>query len=202
MRSLDKNNIELTIARIFATLVVGIFFGHFAGQIAAHFGYHFDPRMDWAIGLLSAAGTWFASRKVFIVLQQTEDTMKVPTAPTPVFLHDAGKKPGEKSAAGGSCSTGKCGQTREICGGCNAELKTEPQPDGSVKVTITVSGLSKREWDNFRERIENSKNVPDTSWSFPVNLGNRKRVITGTVKPGNGQKQALRKLEELTGKRV
>lgn len=202
MRSLNKNTVELNIARVFAALAVGILFWHVTGPAANHFGYQLDPRAGILVGLLTAAGTWFASRKFILVLQQTEDAMKIPTSATvPAYLHNAGLKKGKTdSIAGPSCPTGKCTEPADKCTSCS-DLQEEPQPDGSVKVTIAVAGLSKREFNNLRARIEDAKNVPNTKWEFPKNNSGT-RTMTGLVQPGNSQKQALLKLKELTGKRV
>lgn len=210
MRSFNKNQAELAIARIlavFAAVAIGITFGHLTGQIAQHYHYALDPRVGYIVGILSAIGTLLTASKVFRAVQQTEDTMKVPTAASaPAYLHNAGLKGGKtvkvEGIAGPSCPTKKVPDPAEKCASCQADLKQEPQADGSVKVTITVNGLSKREFSNLRARIEDSKNVPGTKWEFPKNDGNGIRTITGVVKPGNSQKQALLKLEELTGKRV
>lgn len=212
MHSLNKSKIELNIARLLAALFVFFIIGHFVLPVGEYFGFHLDPRLAYVAGGLAALGTWFASRKVVQVLQQTEDAMKVPTAPA--YLHNGGRK-GSNKPAGETCVTGKCGgvvsggvctSTDECsekkgdgCSPCYAKLEQEQQADGAIRVTVTAFGLSKREFNNLRARLEA---VSATAWQHPVNLGNGKRVMNGTVRACSEQKQAIAKLEELTGKRV
>jgi len=199
MRSLSKNSVEVNIGRALAALAAGIVCGHICDPIAGHLGYQLAPNAGLLIGIVTAVATWFASRKVIRVLQQTEDTMRIPTVgiPVPARLHDGGL-----SSTGAACATKRCPDPAGKCVDCSADLKLEPQADGSVNVTITVTGLSKREFSNLRARIEDSKTVPNSKWEFPKNQGLGVRQMTGSVLPGNAQKQALAKLEELTGKRV
>lgn len=206
MRSLSKNSVELSIARVFAALAVGILFATFTGPVSQHFGYQLDPRVDYLVGIVMAAVTWLSMRKVIQVALQTEDTMKIPTARTaPAYLHGGQRKsavgPVDAGSGTSACPTKRCPEPAEQCANCTAELEQEPQPDGSVKVKVTVKGLSKREWNNLRARLEDSKSVPNTKWEHPSNDGGV-RTMRGVVLQGNGQQQALRKLQELTGKSV
>jgi hypothetical protein len=207
MRSLNKNSVELSIARVFAALAVGILVATFTGPVSQHFGYQLDPRVDYLLGIVMAAVTWLSLRKVIQVALQTEDTMKIPTArPAPAYLHGGQRKSAvgpvdDGGSTSTACPTKRCPEPEERCSSCSAELKQEPQPDGSVKVTVIVKGLSKKEWNNLRARLEDAKSVPATKWEHPKN-DSGVRSMVGIVYSGNGQKQALRKLQELTGKQV
>src|SRR5437899_182698 len=78
-------------------------------------------------------------------------------------------------------------------------LETSSQANGTVKAIVTTKGLSKREFNGLRARLEK---VDGVKWSHPVNLKNGLRKIEGVVASGSAQQTALRRLEEFTGRRV
>lgn len=190
MLSLKKSSVELTIMRTLATLLTGILFGVLTTTAANYFNYPLDARLPYLVGILGALGCWLASRKAF---EFAEDKMKIPTA-APAYLHNAGLR-----ARKAAVDPATVDDRSASCGTCSATLTTDTQADGSINITVTVSGLSKREFNNLRARAENISGI---TWEHPTNLGGGTRKLTGTLPTGNAQAQALRKLEELTGKRV
>jgi hypothetical protein len=66
-------------------------------------------------------------------------------------------------------------------------------------VSITATGLTKREFNNLRGRLQS---VPGIRWSRPSNLHDGRRAISGDVLPGPNNRTALSRVKELTGKTV
>jgi hypothetical protein len=173
--------LECFFARVLAVLAVGVLVGAACVPIARHFDFTLPLYMQYGLGILAAGLAWISSRQAF---NFTNDCLDVaPSSLTPAFQGRALPRPGPETA-----------------GTANAVALTEDrQPDGTVKVSITATGLTKREFNNLRGRLQS---VPGIRWSRPSNLHDGRRAISGDVLPGPTQATALSRVKDLTGKTV
>lgn len=185
---LKQVSIECLIARLLASVAAGIVVGVVAPHVAAHFQQTLNPFIPTVAGLITGVLTWFATRRVFAF---TADCLDVPSV-SPAFQSDAARRaravPALKPAPAAAAARNE-----------TAVLETFPQEDGSLKVAVTVKGLTKREFNALRGRLEQVRGV---SWSHPTNLHDGRRKMEGVLPAGPARPEALKKLEELTGNRV
>lgn len=190
-------DIECLFARLLASVAAGIIVGFLVGVLthllAQHFHLQIQPRLAFALqaglGLLTAGIAWPSSRKAF---EFYSDLKEVPTVGSPAFQADRVRVHTMRADDTGGLA--KRGNSSGV-----ADMETHPLPDGTLKVVITVNGLTKREFNNLRGRLDH---VPGVKWARPINLSSGKRRLEGTLPASPTRPDTLRKLEELTGKRV
>jgi len=191
--------VECMLARLLASVAAGIVVGVATPPVAQQFQATLSPFVPTVLGLITGVLTWFATRRVFAF---TADCLNVPgTAPA----FQGGTKPQRAETTPRRAPTAAPSAARTVApaptttGSDTAVLETFPQEDGSVKVCITVKGLTKREFNALRGRLEQVRGV---NWSHPANLHDGRRKLEGVLPAGPARPDALRKLEELTGNRV
>lgn len=187
-----QTTVECMLARLLAAVAAGVVVGVVTPPVAAHFQATLSPYVPTVLGLVTGVLTWFATRRVFAF---TADCLDVPDV-SPAFQggtksRRAATTPRPAPTAATTATTGPGSDT--------AVLETFPQEDGSVKVAITIKGLTKREFNSLRGRLEQVRGV---TWSNPANLHDGRRKMEGVLPAGPTRPDALRKLEELTGNRV
>lgn len=183
-------SVECTIARLLAALAVGAIAGLVAPKVGAHFDFLVSQLMQTGIGAAAALLTWFASRRLF---DFTEDCMEVPTM-SPAFQKAPDNRPVHALRPAADKSKDAC----RTCVGA-ARLEQQPQEDGSIRVVVTTTGLTKREFNTLRARLEQVRGI---TWQNPKNLGEGKRQIEGVAPASPSRPESLKRLEELTGQRV
>ncbi len=63
--------------------------------------------------------------------------------------------------------------------GSHLQVRTEPQPDGTVKITVVAVGYS---GSQFKQRIRpRLASVRPVKWQHPTNLGEGKRQMEGVI---------------------
>ncbi len=178
-----------SVTRILVTAFGAVLFLAIATPVAQHFHYDLAPAAQWVICALGAGVAFFSTSSVRGAADFVNDCMQIPTAggsplPSPVTPRPQGITLAEET------------------GNQTVVLEKDGQPDGSIRVKVTSNGLSKREFNALRTRLENPKLLPNVKWTRPVNLKNGKRLMEGTLAAGPAQATTLRKLDELTGRRV
>lgn len=194
LRHLD---IECLFARLLASAAAGVIVGVLAGVItqflALHFHLQIQPRFELilqiGLGLLTAGIAWPSSRKAF---EFYVDLKEVPTVNSPAFQKDRIRVHSMRKEDNGRMQT-----TSGTSGAAN--MVTVPLDDGSLKVIITINGLTRREFNNLRTRLDHLSGV---KWARPINLSRGKHRLEGTLPASPTRPDTLRKLEELTGNRV
>ncbi|GEM_PF-2895534 len=195
MARFTKNTTEMAIARVLGVAFAGVLVGFGAGMIAHHFQVAINDLGKFLVGAATAALCWVATSRI---VGFAEETMSIPT------LSTAGARRYQPQPAGTGSSDLAAAGAQAFSGpdrrpGGNSRIETDPQEDGSIKVVLTVKGLSGKEFDVLRARAEN---VPGTRWAEPEAAKAGEHKLEGVIHCGNAQEQALHKLEELTGKRV
>jgi len=183
--------VECMLARLLASVAAGIVVGVVTPPVAQQFQATLSPFVPTVLGLITGVLTWFATRRVFAF---TADCLNVPDS-TPAFQGGPKPRRAERTLRPAPAAA----PTPAATSSDTAVLETFPQEDGSVKVSITIKGLTKREFNTLRGRLEQVRGV---TWSHPTNLHDGRRKLEGVLPAGPARPDALRKLEELTGNRV
>lgn len=188
-----QTTVECILARLLASVAAGLVVGVIAPPIAAHFQATLNPYIPTVLGLVTGVLTWFATRRVFAF---TADCLDVPDV-SPAF--QGSPKPRRAATTPRPAPAATTATATAATGSDTAILETFPQENGAMKVVVTVKGLTKREFNTLRARLEQVRGV---TWQHPTNLRDGRRKMEGELPAGPARPDALRKLEELTGNRV
>ncbi|MBI4533464.1 MAG: hypothetical protein HY711_05905 [Candidatus Melainabacteria bacterium] len=213
------NSAECFIARLIASSGAGAAVFLIATQLADKYTPLNNVPLQIGLALITFVLTFFVTRNVFnftadcldipamsSAFQKTRATTggrpAKPNAHTPATPNPTATKSSEgrgaQTAAKSVPSTATSARPADTTAGA-ADLWTASQDDGSLKVRITTNGLTKREFNMLRGRLDN---ITGVKWDKPVNLRNGQRKLEGVLPKGSNQDQALQRLQALTGKRV
>lgn len=189
------NTVERFIARLIAAIGAGALVFFIAAPLAHNWAPLANVQLQIGLGLVTSALTFFVTRNLF---NFTADCLDIPTM-SPAFQKNRPAGPVKLTATATDKQTPAAIASDDVPATSAAELWTESREDGSLKVRVTVTGLSKREFNMLRGRLEN---VAGIKWDKPVNLYNRQRKMEGVLPKGTNQAQVLARLQALTGNRV
>jgi hypothetical protein len=173
--------IESLLARILAVAAAGVIVGAASVPIAQHFNFNMVPQAQYALGAVAALLAWLASRKAF---DFTNDCLDVSPSPFSPALHRRAL-PMHAPEPAGSANAVELNETRDA--------------GGNVNITLTVTGLTKREFNSLRGRISGGVYGVKTTTK---NLHDGRRQIEVHVPANSKQAATIAKLKELAGKTV
>lgn len=227
MNNCTKSRVELFIVRLLALLATGVSAWWLAGAAAQYFHYDLNSMLQVGVGALCGIGAWFASKGLLDFTSDCLDVPSVAAGlhsePANVHKSHCGKAgcphPKGKNAAvsGGASASGKAtAPTAKASSGTTSggateappalgsliktgklSIETAANPEGGIKVTVVVTGLSASQFkgnngnNGFRGRVEN---VAGIKWAKPVNLKDGRRQMDGTISDTTKAAEALGRL--------
>lgn len=227
MNNCTKARFELFIVRLFALLGTGVTAWWLAGAAAQYFHYDLNSLLQLGVGAVCGIAAWFASKGLLDFTGDCLDVPSVAVGlhSEPAGSHGqkshCGKagcphpkgKPSVSGApsSGGNVNSPSKASAATTGGGTNdappalgsllkttkVSIDTAANPEGGIKVTVVVTGLSASQFkgnngnNGFRGRVEN---VVGIKWSKPVNLKDGRRQMEGTITDTTKAAEALGRL--------
>lgn len=227
MNNCTKARFELAFVRLLALVGTGVGAWWLSGALAQHFNYNLNDLLQIGIGAGCGIAAWFASKGLLDFTGDCLDVPGMATGLHNEPVHSSkthcGKvgcpNPKDRKSTSGSpkvtaAPANPPAKNTRTAGGETTDttppalgslvktgklsIETAAVPEGGIKVTVVVTGLSASQFkgnngnNGFRGRVEN---VAGIKWSKPVNLKDGRRQIEGTIADTTKASESLSRLK-------